>query len=80
VTRDEHEKMRLIRRRVEAGYPPMTAIASELGEDIDALCGFIIKYREPPAAAVPAQDGRRERGQLAAVGVRAALPQLEAGA
>ena len=46
MTRDNHEKMRLIRKRVEAGMP-MTGIAFELGEDVDALCAFIMAYKTP---------------------------------
>lgn len=46
MTRDEHELMRLIRRRV-AQQLPMSQIAAELGRDIDDLCAFIMAYREP---------------------------------
>lgn len=44
--RGDTEKMRLIRRRVEAGYP-MSGIARELGEDVDELCAWIMAYKEP---------------------------------
>lgn len=46
MNKDQHELMRLIRKRVEQ-QKPMTQIASELGVDVDDLCDFIMKYKEP---------------------------------
>ena len=43
---EKHDLMRLIRKRVEAGYP-MTMIAAELGYDVDDICAWIMAYREP---------------------------------
>jgi hypothetical protein len=46
MNKDQHELMRLIRKRVDQQIP-MTQIASELGVDVDDLCEFIFKYKEP---------------------------------
>lgn len=43
---DDHELMRMIRKRVNAGYP-MTMIADELGQSVDELCAWIMEYKEP---------------------------------
>lgn len=46
MTNDDHERMRLIRARVNAGKP-MSAIAAEIGEDLDDLVKWIMTYKEP---------------------------------
>lgn len=45
----DHRAWKLVRERVEAGYP-MKAIAKELGVTVEHLCEWIMRYKEPRVA------------------------------
>lgn len=58
----DHAMMRLIRARVDAGYP-MAYIAGEIGCDVSDLCDWIFAYKDPrPAKAYQNKGADALRG------------------